>query len=291
MKTPESASITAMRFRALGLGMLLAGITACSDTPGPDAFREKSAREGHRRYQNEMGIYQQKIGHYAQALNWYLAAAAPTNHVIASGETKVDVISRYGTFMKLLKKEPANAELNFNALEEGSTVVVPGLPDAMYNAGAIYERAVQDGFLKDLGIDSPVEAKRQAVKWYRHSAGTGLEIAQFAYGHALEHGIGGLDVDLKNAGSWYERSAKQGFADAQNNLGNLHFLGFGDNEKRNYAEAYYWFSVCANNMESNQEDPPKDLVQAINACRKSLTNSDIQRMDRLINSFQPIKEE
>ena len=315
-KSGDSASVSGMRPRDLVLGVLVIWATGCANEARFNKFRLENAEKGHRQHQNRMGVHHHDLAgklqksnesnpdqdHLRTALKWYLAAANPTNHVVTSGETKADIVTRYGTFMKFLEKEPANQGIDFDALEPGTTIVIPGMALAMYNAGSLYESAANEKRLDEIGMDSPIKARRLAVKWYRLSANAGLDLGQFAYAHALEHGTGVLDVNLKEARAWYERSARQGFAVAQNNLANLYFHGFGDNENPNYAQAYYWYSIASNNYESIDKDEMEQemknkiseiiskLVDAKIACKNILTEEEQGRIERSVATFQPIRE-
>ena len=268
--------------RCIGMGVLLVLSVACSKPEGHDAYRERAAAIGHRRFQNEQGMYHQKEGELALALHWYIAAGTPTNHVVQAGDMTVDVISRYGVFLKILKSDPGNQKVDFENLKIDRKIVIPGLPTAMYNAGAIYEKHYQK-----LGLENKQKAVQEAVKWYKLGAEGGLELAQFSYGYALEFGLGGETKNLKEAGNWYEQSAKKGLSVAQENYANLCFNGFGDPAKRDYPNAYYWYSVAAKTLIAQGKEPSKDLSNAIRACRRYLTEDESSRMERLAAAFKP----
>ena len=95
--------------------------------------------------------------------------------------------------------------MDFDNLKADDKIIIPGRPTAMYNAGATYEK-----YYQKLGLKNEQQALREAVKWYKLGAEGGLELAQFSYGYALEFGLGGVTKDLKEAGNWYEQSAKKG---------------------------------------------------------------------------------
>ena len=218
----------------MGMGALLALGIACSDQPSFDSYRKRAAKTGHREYQNELGkIYQ--VGSEGEtnlisALNWYIAAATPTNHVVQKGENLVDIVSRYK--LKTYQIKASNKGLDLQGLETGTKLTIPGLPEAMYNAGALYE-------IGGNGVDRNFA---EAAKWYHHGAEAGYPEAQFSYGYALEKGQGVFSIDYKQAANWYKLSAEQGLPIAQSNLANLYFHGLG--VKKNFSEAYKWFGIA-----------------------------------------------
>ena len=148
--------------RCIGISALLALGIACSDQPGFDSYRERAAKIGHREYQNELGkIYQ--VGsegetNFISALKWYIAAATPTNHVVQEKENLIDIVSRYK--LKSYQIKASNKGLDLQNLEVGTKLTIPGLPEAMYNAGALYE-------IGGNGVDRNFA---EAAKWYHHGA-------------------------------------------------------------------------------------------------------------------------
>ena len=57
-----------------------------------------------------------------------------------------------------------------------------------------------------------------AVEWYEKAAKQGYANAQYPLG-AMYHLDHGVDVNYKKARKWYEKAAEQGLADAQCKLG------------------------------------------------------------------------
>ena len=263
------------------MGVLLVLSMACSKPEGYDTYRERTAQYGNRHLQNEQGIFHQRKGEHALALRWYIAAGTPTNHIVKSKETAVDVVSRYTVFLKVIKNAPGNQSEDFANLKADDKIIIPGLPTAMYNAGATYEK-----YYQKLGLKNEQQALREAVKWYTLGAEGGLELAQFSYGYALEFGLGGETKNLKEAGNWYEQSAKKGLSVAQENFANLYFNGFGDPDKRDYPNAYYWYSIAAKTLIAEGNEPSKDLSNAIRACRRFLTEDETSRLDRSAAAFK-----
>jgi len=290
--------------RCIGISALLALGIACSDQPGFDSFRERAAKIGHREYQNELGkVYQ--VGsegetNFISALNWYIAAATPTNHVVQEKENLVDIVGRYK--LKSSQIKASNKGLDLQNLEVGTKLTIPGLPEAMYNAGALYE-------IGGNGVDRNFA---EAAKWYHHGAEAGYPEAQFSYGYALEKGQG-VFTDYKKAANWYKLSAEQGLPVAQSNLANLYFHGLG--VKKNFSEAYKWFGIAKKftlalrdtakgDLDSKENGEQFDrmardldrlnkevdnLGKAVDSCKKALPPEELIRVQRLIDSFAPTK--
>ena len=80
----------------------------------------------------------------------------------------------------------------------------------------------------------------EAAKLFKKSAALGFSKAQARYAYALEKGKG-EDKDIKQAMSWYEKAAIQGYTRAQFRLGNLY------RKKGEYTSAVEWFRKAADN--------------------------------------------
>ena len=273
---------------------------ACGGSFSESEFREKAANQGSRKYQNEMGVAYQDppqknvSPNYPLALAWYEAAATPTNHVVEAGDTLVDLLNRYRVQDKDFKK--ANPDLDLGKLvsgrlDPGTELVIPGLPDAMYNAGALLEQRHTDLQRTEK------EALAESAEWYRRAAKSEHRESQFMYGYALETGRG-VEMNLRDAGSFYELSARHGLPEAQQRLAGLYFNGFGDPEKKDTSKAYEWSSIAKNTYQqdlvSAVESKKEGLQQAIDSCEtvatscaKSLSAGERGRVDRIIQAFQP----
>ena len=101
-------------------------------------------------------------------------------------------------------------------------------------------------------------------------------------------------MDLKKAANWYRLSAEQGIGSAQQNLAQLYFRGLG--VEKNLSEAYRWYSLAAKYLEydaagegENAKKEKAQLQKAIETCGESLTEAERDRVNRLIESFQPTR--
>jgi TPR repeat protein len=83
-----------------------------------------------------------------------------------------------------------------------------------------------------------VQDYAQAVYWYRKSADQGYAVAQFNLGAMYD-----LAQDYAQAVYWYRKSADQGYAVAQLNLGTMY--DYGQGIAQDYAQAIYWYRKSA----------------------------------------------
>jgi len=82
----------------------------------------------------------------------------------------------------------------------------------------------------------------EILTWYRKSAAQGFAPAQNQLGSMYENNLG-LPQDYRRAASYYRLAANQGFAPAQYNLAGLFEDGFG--VKRDYKQALTWYRKAA----------------------------------------------
>ena len=112
---------------------------------------------------------------------------------------------------------------------------------------------------------------KQAFKWYTKSAEQGQAEAQYNLGYMYQNGES-VTQDYKQAFKWYTKSAEQGYADAQLNLGFMY--KYGESVIQDYVVAYAWYSVSeANGSELGAEFRDKIL--------KLLTPSQIEKGQEL----------
>lgn len=83
------------------------------------------------------------------------------------------------------------------------------------------------------------------LKKVHEKAKEGGALAQVLIGWKYHCGSDGLEKNYKNAAYWYHKSAMQGNADAQFNLGCLYQNGEGVD--RNFSRAYHWYETAARN--------------------------------------------
>ena len=83
---------------------------------------------------------------------------------------------------------------------------------------------------------------KQATDWYRKSAEQGYAPAQWNLGLCYKYG-NGVEKDLKQAAEWYRKAAEQGDADAQFSLGVCYEAGIG--VKEDPKQALEWYQKAA----------------------------------------------
>jgi len=78
----------------------------------------------------------------------------------------------------------------------------------------------------------------QAAKWYRKAAKQGYPQAQYNLGLLYEEGKG-MTKNYHKATQWYKRAADKGLSEAQNNLGVLYIMGKGVAKNKKRAETLF----------------------------------------------------
>jgi uncharacterized protein len=117
------------------------------------------------------------------------------------------------------------------------------------DAGSQCSIAEYYGFGKLLGVTNELgevvewtKDEKEAVKWFYKSAEQGYAEAQFDLGVCFRDSIG-VKQNYAEALKWFRKAADQGFASAQLNLGSLYADGQGVPE--NYVEAINWYRKAA----------------------------------------------
>ncbi len=82
----------------------------------------------------------------------------------------------------------------------------------------------------------------QALSWYRKAADQGYAPAQDSIGDLYYYGRG-VKQDYAQAAAWFRKAADQGYAPAQNSIGVLYYSGLG--VEKDYGEASTWFQKAA----------------------------------------------
>ena len=274
-----------MRPRNMVPSLLLLWSVACSE-PSFTPHREVSAVWGNRVSQFEKGLAYQEGSEgerdLKKALQWYEAAATQTNHIVEPNQTVIDIADRYNVM--ILDMNALNQyRVSVDELKTGEKIIIPGYAKAMYHAGVLHESG-KGGIKQDYAM---------AAKWYHAGAEAGDALAQFSYAYALEKGQG-TEMDVKKAAHWYRLSAEKGIGSAQQNLAQLYFQGIGVD--KDLSEAYRWYSLAKKYLEydaagagENVQQEEAQLKKAIETCRDSLTEAERDRVNRLIESFQPTR--
>ncbi len=139
-----------------------------------------------------------------------------------------------------------------------------GNAGAQWMVGRIYEQgcevsqadATADAILKESGVPIPATSScvpqdyAEAVKWYRKSAEQGNATGQWNIGNTYYFGYG-VKRDYAEAMKWYRLAAEQGDMGAQDSLGEMYKTGKG--VPKNDAEAAKWMHKSDDQMNANAE--------------------------------------
>jgi TPR repeat protein len=126
----------------------------------------------------------------------------------------------------------------------------------------------------------------------RESAAAGSCFGQFVVGRCYDEGYGGVVKDYAEAVQLYSLAAEQGYADAQNNLGNMFENGQG--VVQDYAEAVRLYRLAADqghayaqnnlgNMFNNGEGVAPDRAEAIRWYRLAAAQGHAFAQDNLVH--------
>lgn len=119
---------------------------------------------------------------------------------------------------------------------------------------------------------------KEAFKWVRMAAESGLDRAQYHLGGFYFYGSG-VPKDYEEAMKWYRKAAEQGFIQAQYFLGWLHSTGVGSDEKyKDFKESVQWFKKAA-----DQGDPEAQLSLGLMYLRGEDLNPDYVEAYKWIN--------
>ena len=210
----------------------------------------KSAEQGYADAQNNLGImYENGKGvslDYAKAMEWYRKSAEQGN---AAAQNYLGEMYYYGRGVS--RDYVKAAEWYRKSAEQGDA-------DAQYNLGRMYKIGKGVSLDWNKAVEwfrkSAKQSNRWAdhelmtlksdgfVKWWQASAEQGNADAQNMLGNMYENGRG-VTKDYAKAVEWYRKSAEQGYVYAQNNLGRMYENGRG--VSKDYAKAVEWYRKSA----------------------------------------------
>ena len=98
---------------------------------------------------------------------------------------------------------------------------------------------------------SPTDDYAAAASWYRKSADQGYAYAQTNLGYLYQNGLG-VPQDRAQALAWYRKAADQGEAHAEINMGN--FYEVGDILPQDYGMALKYYQLAARQDNSEAQD-------------------------------------
>jgi TPR repeat protein len=115
----------------------------------------------------------------------------------------------------------------------------------------------------------------QAFAWYHEAAKQGYAEAQNNLGVMYANGKG-VAQDDRQAAFWFRKAAIQGEAMAQLNLGRMYFSGAGVRQDR--AQAYLWTYLAA-------AQQSEKALNTLNGLPKAMTPSQIQEGKNLVREW------
>jgi S1-C subfamily serine protease len=126
-----------------------------------------------------------------------------------------------------------------------------------------------------------------AVKWYQKSAEQGVAGAQAQLGICYQNGFG-VPKDNEQCVKWYRRAANQGEKYGQAMLGLCY--GSGRGVPLNDVEAYKWL-ILANSHEWRDDDSVRKIIATpLKVCEERMSRGEIAEAQRLSREFIPRKE-
>ena len=126
-----------------------------------------------------------------------------------------------------------------------------------------------------IGEGVPKDAA-QAVKWYRKAADQGYANAQNSLGNMF------VDQDPAEALKWYRKAADQGDHCAQNNLGCMYAQG--DGVPKDTVRAYMYFNLAAMDSSSSFREKRENSREKV---AKEMTTVQIAEAQKLSREWKP----
>ena len=248
-----------------------------------------------------------------QALLWYKKAAEQDYDPAQSELAHIYLLGSYG----VPKNHERAMELFLKAatpVSDGVGIYKNGYPTAQHSLGTIYAEG--------MGVN---QNYIEALKWYRMAAEQRYTESQYSLGVMYYKG-NGVNQDLKEAANWYQKAAEQGHVRSLLNLARMHKLGEGvsqnsekaarltlaaaqqgaaiaqaqlgeafekepNDQLRDEAEAYYWYSLAIQNKADLDASMDTNLVvkvsEALERVRKLLTKEQRDRIDARVNKWVP----
>ena len=123
------------------------------------------------------------------------------------------------------------------------------------------------------------EDYKEAVKWYRLSAKQGYAEAQSNLGLMYEKGRG-VPKDFKEAVKWSKLAADQGNASTQNNLSYMYYKGQG--VPKDYVLAHMWWNIASSNGH-NGDIKFRDIIE------KRMSPSQLKKAQEMARNWKPKK--
>lgn len=143
----------------------------------------------------------------------------------------------------------------------------------------------QLGLINSNGLDGAPINKGAAFYWYSKSALDGFAGAQNNLGDLYERGEG-TSISYPEATYWYTQAAMQGEPTAYLSLGNIFFKGLGVN--KNYQRAAFWLTLAYQNLPEGTNK--KTAQNLLNAALSEISKKDISFIYWQVSMFKPLKQ-
>lgn len=145
------------------------------------------------------------------------------------------------------------------AMQQMREAAALGHPPAQLQLGEFYKTGQ--------GVDQDLS---QARIWYERSANGGNILAMHRAGVMSAQGEGG-PVDMTAAIEWFKQAGNRALVDSQYNLGALYHPSgdIAEGGIQNAGQAYYWYSIAANNGDDQAASLAAGLAASLDATVKS----------------------
>lgn len=200
-------------------------------------YNEKAAKAGVVKSMFDMGLnYERGYGvsqNIEKALFWFEKAAE---------EDFPMAFVELGNLYSVGEMVEKDLEKSFNYYKRGAEL---GNPTSKLQLSEYFE----EGIVVEKDLEKAKSLCQEAYDYYYEKAIVEDDgEAQFRLGIIYFYGMPLVDIDkdYTQSAEWFEKSAKNGYDHAQNNLGIMYTHGIG--VAQNYEKAFYWYSQAAERM-------------------------------------------
>lgn len=165
----------------------------------------------------------------------------------------------------------------------------PGKYDIHFNDAA---RALSEKSDRTKDFDQAVRAYERgdyptALRLLRPLAKEGSADAQNNLGLMYATGRG-VQQDYTEAVKWYRMAANKGVASAQNNLAIMYTGGQG--VPQDYVQAYMWFTIAASTFPVSEAEERSKVAKNLDAVAADMTPAQIAEAQKLAREWKPITQ-
>jgi TPR repeat protein len=220
-------------------------------------FYRQAATQGHVKAQLRLGLIyaqgEELQQDYKEASSWFHKAAEQGEPL-----AQFNLGIMYALGESVLQDEQASALWFIQSAEQNNDM-------AQFNLGVIFAEGV--------GVE---QSYTTAVKWYEKSAAQGNAAAQYNLAHIYREGEI-IPQDHNVALSLFQKSADQGNDLAQFELGVMYT--FGEGLKRNFVQAYRWFTLSSMSSSNEVAISQRNLIQS------RMSAEEIEQAEALVQAW------